>query len=216
MTTMAAAPTAARPLDGSLVHRARRVYIDSGQEAVVYLHRDSQLCRSEGFESETRVWVRIGSRAILATLNVVTDALLAELEAGLSESAWARLEAVDGSTVAFAHPLPLESLRHVRAKIHGERLDAPAFESVVNDIAAGYYSDINLAAFITACAGDRLDRREMVDLTRAMIASGERLEWERHPAMDKHSVGGLPGNRTTLLVVPIVTAAGVLMPKTSS
>jgi thymidine phosphorylase len=216
MTTMAAAPAAARPLDGSLVHRARRVYIDSGQEAVVYLHRDSQLCRSEGFESETRVWVRIGSRAILATLNVVTDGLLAVLEAGLSESAWARLEAVDGSTVAFAHPLPLESLRHVRAKIHGERLDAPAFESVVNDIAAGYYSDLNLAAFLTACAGARLNRREIIDLTQAMIASGERLQWERHPAMDKHSVGGLPGNRTTLLVVPIVTAAGVLMPKTSS
>jgi thymidine phosphorylase len=212
----APAPTATHPVDGSLVHRARRLYIDSGQEAVVYLHRDSQLCRSEGFESETRVWVRIGSRAILATLNVVTDGLLAVLEAGLSESAWVRLGAADGSTVGFAHPLPLESLRHVRAKIHGQRLDAPAFESVVNDIAAGYYSDINLAAFLTACAADRLDRREMIDLTRAMIASGERLQWARHPAMDKHSIGGLPGNRTTLLVVPIVTAAGVLMPKTSS
>jgi Thymidine phosphorylase len=34
--------------------------------------------------------------------------------------------------------------------------------------------------------------------------------------MDKHSVGGLPGNRTTLLIVPIVAAAGVTMPKTSS
>lgn len=217
MTTItASSPAAERAVDGSLAHRARRLYIDSGQEAVVYLHRDSPLCRSEGFESETRIWVRIGSRAILATLNVITGGLLALTDVGLSESAWARLEATDGSIVGFAHPLPLESLRHVRAKIHGERLDAPALESVVNDIAAGYYSDINLAAFLTACAGDRLDRREMIDLTQAMIGSGERLQWERRPAMDKHSVGGLPGNRTTLLVVPIVTAAGVLMPKTSS
>jgi hypothetical protein len=52
MMATAAAPAATRPVDGALVHRARRLYIDSGQEAVVYLHRDSQLCRSEGFESE--------------------------------------------------------------------------------------------------------------------------------------------------------------------
>ena len=39
----------------------------------------------------------------------------------------------------FAHPLPLDSLRHVRAKIHGQRLDAAALSAVVNDIAAGRY-----------------------------------------------------------------------------
>ena len=216
--TAATATAPARPhsANGSIHHRARRLYIDSGQEAVVYLHRDSELCRSEGFESETRLWVRIGSRSILATLNVITGELLAEAEVGLSESAWMRLGAVDRSRVTFAHPLPLESLRHVRAKIHGQRLDGPALTSVVNDIALGYYSDLNLAAFLTACAGDRLDRGEMSDLTKAMIASGERLEWDGRPVMDKHSVGGIPGNRTTLIVVPIVTAAGVLMPKTSS
>ncbi|HEX5574542.1 MAG TPA: thymidine phosphorylase family protein, partial [Gemmatimonadales bacterium] len=210
-------PTAGPAIDdGGLTHTARRLCIDSGPEPVIYLHRDSQLCRSEGFESERRVWVRTGSGAVLATLNVVTDGLVRLSEVGLSESAWARLHATEGSVVEFAHPLPLESLAHVRAKIHGQRLDAAAIDAVIQDIAAGNYSDLHLAAFLTACAGDRLDREEIGDLTRAMTASGERLHWARLPAMDKHSVGGLPGNRTTLLVVPIVTAAGVLMPKTSS
>jgi len=210
------APAGRHSANGSVHHRARRLYIDSGQEAVVYLHRDSELCRSEGFESQTRVWVRIGSQSILATLNVITGDLLAVIEVGLSESAWTRLGATDGSPVLFAHPLPLDSLRHVRGKIHGQRLDAPAFNAVIEDIAAGYYSDLHLAAFLTACAGDRLDRQEIVDLTRSMIATGERIAWSRRPAMDKHSVGGLPGNRTTLVVVPIIAAAGVLMAKTSS
>jgi thymidine phosphorylase len=118
--------------------------------------------------------------------------------------------------VRFTHPMPLESLRHVRSKIHGNRLDAAALSQVVGDIAAGRYSDIHLASFLTACGGERLDRQEMIDLTLAMVASGDRLVWGSAPVMDKHSVGGLPGNRTTLLVVPIVTAAGVMMPKTSS
>src|SRR6185369_12633680 len=171
---------------------------------------------SEGFESETRVSVTLGPRAILATLNVVTGPFLSVEDAGLSESAWQLLAAEEGAAVEFAHPAPLESLRHVRAKIHGRRLDAAALSAVVDDIAAGRYSDIHLASFLTACGGERLDRQEMIDLTSAMVASGERLEWHRSPIMDKHSVGGLPGNRTTLLIVPIVAAAGVTMPKTSS
>jgi thymidine phosphorylase len=182
----------------------------------VYLHRRSEICRSEGFESETRIAVTAGSRTILATLNVITGPLLATDEAGLSESAWAQLGVTEGEAVTFAHPQPLESLRHVRAKIHGQRLEAAALTAIVNDIAAGRYSDINLASFLTACGGNRLDRQEMIDLTLAMVASGDQLMWGRSPIMDKHSVGGLPGNRTTLLVVPIVTVAGVTMPKTSS
>lgn len=205
-----------RQAPGRSQHRARRLHIDSGQEAVVYLHRDSEVCRSEGFESEIRVAVTLGPRTILATLNVITGDLLDVADAGLSESAWTELGAVEGALVEFAHPPPLDSLRHVRAKIHGQRLGAEALGAIINDIAAGAYSDIHLASFLTACGGERLDRQEMTDLTLAMVASGDRLDWGRSPIMDKHSVGGLPGNRTTLLVVPIVTAAGVIMPKTSS
>jgi thymidine phosphorylase len=218
MTTLALAPSLepATPSPGRPVHRARRLHIDSGQEAVVYLHRQSDVCRSEGFESETRVSVSLGPRTILATLNVVTGPLLDVGDAGLSESAWTQLNATDGAAVEFAHPQPLDSLGLVRAKIHGRRLDAAALSAVVNDIAAGRYSDIHLASFLTACGDERLDRQEMIDLTLAMVASGDRIHWGRSPILDKHSVGGLPGNRTTLLVVPIVAAAGVTMPKTSS
>ncbi len=49
-----------------------------------------------------------------------------------------------------------------------------------------------------------------------MVESGQRFDWGRTPVMDKHCVGGLPGNRTTPIVVAIATACGLLMPKTSS
>src|SRR5207342_2314958 len=77
-------------------------------------------------------------------------------------------------------------------------------------------SDIELAAFVTACAGDRMDLDESVALTRAMISVGERLDWGGGPVLDKHCVGGLPGNRTTPIVVAIIAAAGYRIPKTSS
>src|SRR5690606_7522873 len=83
-------------------------------------------------------------------------------------------------------------------------------------ISKGRYADVHLASFITACAGDALDIEEMTYLTQAMVDAGEKLQWDQTPIVDKHCIGGLPGNRTTPLVVAIVAAYGLTMPKTSS
>ena len=45
----------------------------------------------------------------------------------------------------------------MRAKVYGKRLGQTAFDAVITDVAAGHYSDLQLAAFVTACAGDHLD-----------------------------------------------------------
>ena len=196
--------------------RLRRLGIDTYQEPVLYMHRDCHVCRSEGFEAQSRVEVSLDGRHIVATLNVVSGAFLSPDEAGLSEAAWRLLQARDGDVAGLRHPPPLESLGHVRAKVYGRRLTAAAFDAVIADVAAGHYSDLQLAAFVTACAGDGLDIEETVSLTRAMVNVGERMTWSAGMVMDKHSVGGLPGNRTTMLIVPIAAACGLRMPKTSS
>jgi thymidine phosphorylase len=196
--------------------RVRRLGIDTQQEAIVYMRADCGVCRSEGFAAQARVQVGHGERAIIATLNVVTGALLDPDEAGLSDVAVARLDVRDGDEISVSHPAPLESLSHVRGKVFGRALDQGAVDAIVADVVSGRYSDIHLASFITACAASGLAHTEVVALTRAMIAAGERLRWPVQPVVDKHSVGGLPGNRTTLIVVPIVAAFGLTMPKTSS
>lgn len=190
--------------------------IDTYQEPVVYLRADSPICTSEGFEAHTRVTVANGKARIVATLNVVTSGLLQEGEAGLSEAAWTLLAAHEGDLATIAHPEPVRSMSDVRAKVYGRKLDKAQFKAIVGDVVAGRYSDVETACFITASADDRLDSQEMVSLTEAMIEAGDRLDWGRRPVLDKHCVGGLPGNRTTLLVVPIVAALGLTIPKTSS
>lgn len=197
--------------------RLRRLGIDTYREAVVYMREDYPVCRSEGFEARSRVLVRHKSNSIIATLNVVKNGLLEPGEAGLSEIAWQLLNADEGDFVELSHPPALESLGKVRSKIYGKHLSAADYREIVSDISKNLYSDIDLAAFITACAGEeRMAQDEIVSLTKAMIETGEQLSWETSPVMDKHCVGGLPGNRTTLLIVPIVAAFGLTMPKTSS
>lgn len=200
----------------SSVLRVRRMGIDTYQEPVIYMREDCHVCRSEGFEAQSRVLVRNGSHRIVATLNVVTGTLLDHDEAGLSESAWHRLGASAGDEISLSHPEPPDSLSHVRAKVFGHELGDSELDAVVTDIAAGRYSDIQLASFVTACAGDRLTDAEVTGLTRAMVSAGDVLSWPYDIVVDKHCVGGLPGNRTTPIIVAIVAACGLHMPKTSS
>lgn len=196
--------------------RMRRLGIDTYKEYVAYLRADAAVCRSEGFGAHTRVELRRGERRIVATLNVVVSALLEGDEIGLSEAAWMALDGVAGEPVLVAHPAPLQSFAAVRAKFHGRPFSADALHAIVDDLCAGRYADIEVATFIGACAGTRLDLAESLALTRAMLGAGERLHWPGPLVVDKHCVGGLPGNRTTLLVVPIVAACGLVIPKTSS
>lgn len=196
--------------------RLRRLGIDTYDEPVIYMRSDCHICRSEGFEAHSRLTVRLAEKSIIATLHMVTSDLLNVDEASLSESAWKLLGAQAGDEIALTHVEPLDSLSHVRAKVYGGRLNDAAIHAIVKDVAGRRYSDIHLSAFITACAGDRLDTSETIALTRAMVAVGEQLSWGRTPIVDKHSVGGLPGNRTTPIIVAIAAAAGLTMPKTSS
>ncbi|WP_226573996.1 thymidine phosphorylase family protein [Acuticoccus sediminis] len=191
--------------------------IDTYRQPVVYMREDCHICRAEGFASQTRVRIDLRDRWVIATLNVVAhDGWLAVDNAALSISAWSALGARPGDRARFSHPEPAGSASKVRAKAYGERLNERDFASIIRDTLENRLTDLDLAAFITACAGNRLDGTETVALTRSMQAAGETLDWGGRSVLDKHCVGGLPGNRTTPLVVAIVAATGQLIPKTSS
>jgi thymidine phosphorylase len=196
--------------------RARRLGLDTQYEAVVFMHKHCAVCRSEGFSAHNRVLLRAGDRQVIATLYQVTSDLVRPNEAALSEAAWLRLGLEDGAVISVSHPDPLDSLAHVRSRIYGNRLGETALQAIIKDVVSGRYSDIHLSSFITACATRPLDHAEILALTRAMVEAGERLSWKAKVVADKHSVGGLAGNRTTPIVVAIVAALGLTMPKTSS
>jgi thymidine phosphorylase len=137
-------------------------------------------------------------------------------QAALSESAWQKLDPAPGARATMSHPEPVSSMRRIRAKIYGDRLNYADYLEIMQDTVAGRLANIELAAFLTACATRELDQSETVALTRAMVDVGTRLEWGAGMVLDKHCVGGLPGNRTTPIVVAIVAACGYRIPKTSS
>jgi thymidine phosphorylase len=193
-----------------------RLGIDSRQEFILFIRSDCFICISEGIETQTRVSVALNKKTIIATLNIIHSDILQECEASLSESAWEEIGAKPGDHIKITHLLPVESLNYVRSKIYGNALNGSQFYEIISDIVAGKYSNVHLSSFITACGHDNLSIKEIIHLTQAMVNTGERIHWDQPVILDKHSVGGIPGNRTTPIVVAIVAAAGLIIPKTSS
>lgn len=199
------------------VLRVKRVGIDTYRENVAYLHRRCPLYLTEGFQALSRIELHANGRSLLATLNIVDDAaIVGETEVGLSEDAYRQFGAEAGAPVRIQHATPPVSMTALRRKIGGERLDRDDYHAIMRDVAQQRYSKLELAAFVVSTGHFDLDREEVVYLTEAMVAAGRRLDWHERPVVDKHSIGGIPGNRTSMLIVPIVAAHGMLIPKTSS
>lgn len=196
--------------------RATRMRLHAQHQPIALMRADCHVCRAEGLSSRSQILIAAGGREVQAQLYQIDSDLLARDQVALSEQAWAALDIHEGEKVRVRHPPVLESLAGVRQRIYGRRLEAGDVQAIVRDVVRGRYTDVHLAAFLTATATLPLSMDEIVFLTQAMVDVGERLSWPSSIVVDKHCVGGLPGNRTTPLVVAIAAANGLLMPKTSS
>ncbi|HOB17863.1 MAG TPA: AMP phosphorylase [Candidatus Methanoculleus thermohydrogenotrophicum] len=126
------------------------------------------------------------------------------------------LEASEGTPVEVRGAELPRSLAYIRKKMDGGRFTKDETLEIIKDIVDDTLSPGEITAYVTASYINGLDMDEVEYLTRAMVETGERLRFTRRPIVDKHSIGGVPGNKITLLIVPIIAASGLRIPKTSS
>ena len=196
--------------------KLRRIGIDTYPENMALLSRACTIYRAEEFQALRKIEIASDSRQILATLAITDDpALVGADELGLGIQAFRRLGLPEGSRVSISQATPPRSLEAIRAKITGHVLTAAEIGDVIADIAAHRYSPMEIAAYLIASAGF-MTTEEMLNLTKAMAGVGNQLTWEAPVIVDKHCIGGIPGNRTSMIVVPIIAAHGLPIPKTSS
>lgn len=134
---------------------------------------------------------------------------------GLFEEVLDALAVKDGDEVSIKLTGKPESVAHIRKKLYGEPLTYEELLHITDDITHDRLTDIEKTYFVAATFTHGMDIDEVVHLTKAMVQTGQKIKFNGR-TLDKHSIGGVPGNRTTMIVVPIITAAGFTMPKTSS
>ena len=195
--------------------KIRRINLDTGRENVVVISSRSKALRPEVFRGFSRVELRRDSKVLLATLLLTDDGLVGPDEIGLAEPAFHRFAEPNGSFVTVTPAARPASLDAVRAKIQGRSLSAPEITAIIDDVSHYRYSDMEIAAFLVGSASF-MTSDELLALSHAMAQAGTQLKWDRPIVVDKHCIGGIPGNRTSMIVVPIVAAHGLTIPKTSS
>lgn len=127
-----------------------------------------------------------------------------------------RLHLDDDSEIEVREAARPSSLDFIRKKMDNIRLSKEEMQTIIKDIVSDDLSSAEVTAFIIASYINPLDMDEIEHLTRAMVETGEQLKFASRPIVDKHSIGGVPGNKISLLVVPIIAATGLKIPKTSS
>ena len=145
-----------------------------------------------------------------------TRAFWSRGEIGLSEYAFELLGLPAGTEVEVRHPEPVRSVELIRKKIHGEVLGQEDYRHIIRDIVGTGTPGWNSRPSSWPAPRAAMERDEILYLAQAMVEQGERLSWGREMVVDKHCIGGIPGNRTTMVLVPIVAAYGMAIPKTSS
>jgi thymidine phosphorylase len=191
---------------------ARVMPLDTGTDAVVHVAPGT-------WPAQTRLRVQAPDgrladvRAHVQTADA-RDGLMPE-ELGLPVALMQRLGLADGSllrVLPIAEPVSRDAF--IR-KLRGGALDAAGFEAVFLDAVDGRYTETELTAFLVATTR-HLDVAETLALARARTRLARPIVWDEPMVVDKHSMGGVPGSRITLIVVPIVAAFGLAMPKASS
>jgi pyrimidine-nucleoside phosphorylase len=104
----------------------------------------------------------------------------------------------------------------IERKKRGEELSEAELQALLEGYVAGEVPDYQLAAWLMAVCWRGMGEGETLALTRAMVASGEVLDWAGigRPTVDKHSTGGV-GDKTSIVLVPLMAAAGAAFVKMS-
>ena len=148
------------------------------------------------------------------------EGLLKANEIGLSQILMNKLEVTEGETVTI-QPVSRAtsdsfSLIKQRIKVPGRTFTKNEIEQIISDITHDRMTPLEESVFITSQMMQEWTISEVECLTNAIANSGEVIKWGDTVIFDKHSLGGVPGNKVTLLIVPIIAAAGLTIPKTSS
>ena len=165
--------------------------------------------------------VRAGDRVQLKdhsylTAIVETGDMIPPGSVGVYQECCEKLGKVCPLTVNLVPTTRPDSIVFIKKLMDHQKLTQDEIYQIVQDIVRDNLTDIELSAFVTSSYIHGMTTDEVEWLTRAMIDTGEKIEFDTHPIVDKHSIGGVPGNKISLLVVPIIAANGLLIPKTSS
>jgi AMP phosphorylase len=190
---------------------ARTYDVDSSEPRAVAHTKD---CKELGVKQMDRVRLDASSSQVIVV--TISDSIVKKGEILIPRSVMSKVGANDKDPVEVIYSPKPDSVRSIRKKMDSVKLTRDEIDEVVFDILENRLSKIEISAWLTALYINGMDNEEIANFTQSMVNTGEKITFDRTPVFDFHSLGGVPGNKITPIVVSIVAAAGLMIPKTSS
>lgn len=178
---------------------------------------DKKTAGKIGVPTKGRVLLRTISKKpkeVMAITNLVTKTL-GENEIGVSQEIIKRLSLKKHQSLEVILGKTPESIVFIRKKLEGKKLTESEINAIIKDVVDNALSDPEIALFVSTMYKQGMSKKETIFLIKAILQSGNKLTFKKKLVVDKHSIGGIAG-RTTPIVVAICAAAGLTIPKTSS
>ncbi len=175
---------------------------------------NDSLAKSIGVSIDNRVLISKNSHKAIAIVDIA-DGFVKKNEIILSTEAALALKAKVGDMIKVDLTTHEESLELIHKKLSCTPLSYYELDKIMKDITDNVLVSAEIAYFVSAIYSCGMSLRETVDLTKAMVDTGVKLNLKNKLIVDKHSIGGVSG-RITPIVISICASAGITMPKTSS
>lgn len=192
--------------------RVRELKLNAGKPIAFIHERDASIL---GVRAGDHVEISINSTSVSCVVDIASG-LFKKGELALSQECLKQLNAKKGTLVSLRYAGTPQAAKILQQRLKCKLYSRADLHAIIQDIVNGQLSEAEIAYFVSGVHHCGLSLQETAELTRAMVNTGEHLSWGSKTIADKHSIGGIPGNRTTPIVVSICSAAGVIMPKTSS
>lgn len=193
--------------------KLKKLKFEAGRP-IVFIHENT--AKRLDSHAGDRVQIVYHDKKAISIIDTVKD-MIKEDEISFSEEMVSYFKIKSGVKVEVNQIFEPASLKIISKKMNGGTLTKEEVYTIVNDIVNNALSEAEISFFVLSVYEKGMNFKETVYLTEAMYKTGQSLKWPLNlKVADKHSIGGIPGNRTTPIVVSICAAAGVIMPKTSS
>ena len=137
-------------------------------------------------------------------------------EIGLFKEVWHKRSIQEGEIIKVHELARPASVLAIRKKMLGGKLSYEEIRSIIEDIVNDRIGTAEITYFVASGFLRRYSDEELYFLTKSIAETGDELRFPDKVIADKHSVGGLAGNRTTMIAIPIIASCGITIPKTSS
>ncbi len=193
----------------------KKLKISSGDDAEVMLHRND--AEHFGIHAGDKIQLSWNHSNIYTIANL-TSTQVHEGQIGLFSEVWQHHPIANkGELIRVELVGKSLAIQSINKKLLGKRLNEKEIRTIVADIVSDRLTRVETTYFVASSFVRPYSEQELIYLVKAIAETGDMLQKPKNRlVVDKHSIGGLPGNRTTMIVIPIIASLGLYIPKTSS